>query len=150
MDHIQAFNTQLVKIFDDVNNCFTVRYKLAGDPPATLWFKELAIELNKLVKSVTGMDMGGLVPDIELLKGNKEIGEKIKIYLIELYLRSEKKDPVSADYSLWFGLVNTGELEKEWPVTINRFYLKVWKTNDEKFFEEMQVSGLQELITGST
>ena len=149
MEQIKAFNTQLVKKFDEVNNCFTVRFKLTGEPPAAIGFNDIGSELNKLVKNVTGRDLASLVPAIELLKGNKEIGETIKIYLIELYLKAEKKDPISTDYALWVGLVDTGELEKKLPLTVHRFYLKVWKTGDEKVLEEMKVSGLQDLIAGS-
>lgn len=149
MDHIQAFNTQLVKIFDDVNNCFIVKYKLAGDPPPAIWFNELGIEVNRLVNEVTGKDMVSLIPTIELLKGKKEIGEKIKFYLIELYLKAETKGPPSADFGLWVGLVDTGDMEKELPVAVNRFYLKVWKTEDEKVLKQMMVYDLQQLIAGS-
>ena len=148
MDHITAFNAQLLKIHDEVSDCYIVRYKLAGDQPANLWFRELGVEINRLFKILTGKDATGMVSNIELLKGRKDLAESIKIYLIELYLKAAVKDPQSAEYALWVGLVDTGKLEQELPLTVNKFYLKVWKTKDDKALDEMQISNLQQLITG--
>ena len=152
--HVTLFKTELHAIYERHagNDTLLIYEPNAGEEATGIKLSEVKAEIENMINLLTGskQEITLTLPD-----QIQTFADNLEIYIRQVFLKAEHikgKKWNLKDYALWISIETTDELKETFnlPLTIEKVFLKLWKTDNEYIKSTMNISQVEKLIPSSS
>jgi len=152
--HVTLFNTELHAIYQhhEGNDTLLIYEPNAGEKATGIKLSGIKDQIENMINLLTGdkQEIKLTLPD-----QIQKFADNLEIYIRQVFLKAENvKDQKWAlkDYALWISIETTPELKKTFnlPFTIDKVFLKLWKTDNDFIKSTMNISQVENLIPSAS